>query len=293
MKKVGIFVNLKKASIQKLLLRFFEQVKNSKCEYLISDSVQSILKAVPAHIKVSSRVKILDHSDLIVAFGGDGTILWAVQNIGNREIPILGVNIGGLGFLTATSIEYARKNIEDFLHGKLKIERRSLLQLTINGVKEIKYALNDFVIDKGPFSRVIKVSAYIENKLLNSYIADGLIISTPTGSTAYSLSNGGPIMIPQTNAFIINPICPHTLSNRPVVIPDTSLISIEVQSELDQFKIFGDGQDIGTYSVKTRINLSKADFSACLIHIPQQDFYTTLSEKLGWGEDLRNKFLSK
>jgi NAD+ kinase len=293
MKKVGIFVNLKKSSIQQLLIRFFEQVKHSKNRYLITDSVQSILKLVPDHVKLCSNEEILDQADLIVAFGGDGTILWTIQNIASREIPILGVNIGGLGFLTATSIDNARNNIEDFLHGKLKIERRSLLQLQIEGMKEIRYALNDFVIDKGSFSRVIKIRTYIDKKLLNSYIADGLIISTPTGSTAYSLSNGGPIMNPQTHAFIINPVCPHTLSNRPVVIPDSSLISIEVQSELDRFEIFGDGQDIGSYSIETRINLSKADFSACLVHIPQQDFYTTLSEKLGWGEDLRHKFSVK
>ena len=293
MKKVGIFVNLRKLSVRQLLIRFTEQVKQSKHQYLITDSVKSIFKKVPGHIKLCSNEEILDQADLVVAFGGDGTILWAVQNIARREIPILGVNIGGLGFLTATSIANVKSNIEDFLHGKLKIERRSLLKLKVDGVKENKYALNDFVIDKGSFARVIKISTCIDNMLLNSYIADGLIISTPTGSTAYSLSNGGPIMNPQTNAFIINPVCPHTLSNRPVVIPDSSLISIEVQSELDKFEIFGDGQDLGSYSTKTRLSLVKAEFSACLVHIPEQDFYTTLSEKLGWGEDLRHKFSVK
>jgi NAD+ kinase len=293
MKRVGIFINLKKSSIQELLLEFIRQIKNSKYKYMISDSAQSILKQVPDYLEVGSREEILGQSDLIAAFGGDGTILWAVQKVGKREIPILGVNIGGLGFLAATSIANARKNIEDFLNGKLKIERRSLLKLKIDGVEEAKYALNDFVIDKGSFSRMIKISAYLDNKLLNSYLADGLIISTPTGSTAYSLSNGGPIMLPLTNAFIINPICPHTLSNRPVVIPDSSAITIKVESELNQYTLIGDGQDIGNFTIKTKLNLAKAEFSACLIHIPQQDFYTTLSEKLGWGEDLRHKFLSE
>jgi NAD+ kinase len=293
MKRVGIFVNLKKSSIQQLLLEFFRQIKNSKCKYMISDSAQSILKEVPDYIDIGSREEILGQSDMIVAFGGDGTILWTVQKVGKREIPILGVNIGGLGFLAATYVANARKNIEDFLNGKLKIERRSLLKLNIDGIKEAKYALNDFVIDKGSFSRMIKISAYLDNKLLNSYLADGLIISTPTGSTAYSLSNGGPIMLPLTNAFIINPICPHTLSNRPVVIPDSSAITIKVESELNQYTLIGDGHDIGNFTIKTELNLAKAEFSACLIHIPQQDFYTTLSEKLGWGEDLRHKFLSK
>ncbi len=136
---------------------------------------------------------------------------------------------------------------------------------------------------------MIKIITFIDDRLLNSYVADGIVISTPTGSTAYSLANGGPIVVPLTNAFIINPICPHTLSNRPIVISDHSKISLNVESEHKKFNVFGDGQIIGTFEVGTQLNLQKAQYNVNLVQVPKQDFYTILREKLGWGEDIRDK----
>ena len=164
-------------------------------------------------------------------------------------------------------------------------EKRAVLEVTIEGEKDIYFLLNDLVVDKAGFSRLIKISTYIDNKFLNSYMADGLIISTPTGSTAYSLANGGPIVAPLTNTFIINPICPHTLSNRPIVVSDRTAIILNVESEKREFNVFGDGLRIGTYSQGTAVSLKKAKYFVHLVQVPDQEFYTILREKLGWGGD--------
>jgi NAD+ kinase len=220
---------------------------------------------------------------LIASFGGDGTLLHTAQIIGNYEIPILGINLGGLGFLTSSTIEKAWTHIDDFFKKKLKVEQRSVLKLNIDR-QPPHYFLNDFVIDKAGFSRLITIRTEVEGYLLNSYIADGIIISTPTGSTAYSLANGGPIVVPSTNSFIINPICPHTLSNRPIIISDELKIAIHIESEQGKFNIFGDGQMIGTFPLQTEIRLHKAEHCVRLVQTPEHEFFTILREKLGWGE---------
>lgn len=289
-KKVGIFINLRKPQAFTSLQSFFEKVKNSQHQFCILQSLADKIQDIPAHIEVESDDDMFTTSDLIVAFGGDGTILRTVHLVNKSEIPILGVNIGTLGFLAAASVENVSDHIEDFLNKNFRIERRSVLKLEISDIQGCWYAFNDFVIDKAGFHRVIKIITHLNSKLLNSYIADGLIISTPTGSTAYSLANGGPIVIPtDSKVFIVNPICPHTLSNRPVVYPDSAELTLNVHSELEKFQLLGDGQNLGTYSVDKTVKICRADFDALLVNIPGNDFYTTLRTKLGWGDDFRNK----
>ncbi len=288
--KVGIFVNLRKDEAKNILNTFFSQVKNSPHKFSLQQSIAKEINFIPSHIHVEPDEDVFSTSDLIVTFGGDGTILRTVQLINKNEIPILGVNIGTLGFLTATSVESVNSHIEQFFNDKFQIDRRSVLKLEISGEKKNWYAFNDFVIDKAGFHRVINIVTKIDDHLLNSYIADGLIISTPTGSTAYSLANGGPIVIPsKSKVFVVNPICPHTLSNRPVVVPDSATLTLNVQSELKKFQLIGDGQSLGTFSLNKTINISRAEFDVLLVNIPGNDFYTTLRSKLGWGEDFRNK----
>jgi NAD+ kinase len=289
-KCVGIFVNLRKKNVHEVLKTFFDCAQKSTHRYLIDASVKNIGLNLPSCVELVSETILFKSCDLIVAFGGDGTILLAAHRIGEAQIPILGVNLGGLGFLTASSVNKAVDYTSQFLSGKLSCEERSLLELGIESDAHAKHALNDIVIDKAGFSRVIRIITRLNGKLLNSYIADGLIISTPTGSTAYSLANGGPIVIPSTPAFIINPICPHTLTNRPVVIADTTVITLQVQSELGKFSIFSDGIDLGFYPTETVLTIKKAPFHTYLVEVPQNDFYITLRNKLGWGEDFRNKY---
>lgn len=286
---VGILANTNKDIIKKILPEFFKEFEESKQIIQVPKVFKTIFFDVPDHIKIVSDEELLDSSELIASFGGDGTILRNANLIGHREIPILGINLGGLGFLTASSVRMAKNHIDEFFDNQLEVEKRAVLQVEIEGETQSHFFLNDIVVDKAGFSRLINITTHVGSRLLNSYLADGLIISTPTGSTAYSLANGGPIVVPLTNAFIINPICPHTLSNRPIVISDYAQISLDIKSEQGKFNVFGDGKMIGTYPVGTRVLLRKADHHVHLVQVPEQEFYTILREKLGWGEDFRNK----
>jgi NAD+ kinase len=289
MKQIGIVANLQKPVIPSVLNDFFGRIKDSSYKFIARDTLETILSHVPSHIELVSKAELLKSSQLIASFGGDGTILRTAEMIGRKNIPIIGINLGGLGFLTASSVEKAEEHIINFFNNRLQVEKRSLLKLTIGTKPTIKYLLNDFVVDKAGFSRLITIDTQVDGKMLNSYVADGLIISTPTGSTAYSLANGGPIVVPSTNAFIISPICPHTLSNRPIIISDESKMSVQIKSEIGRFNVFGDGQIIGTYPLNTPIFLEKANFFINLVQTPEHEFYTILREKLGWGENFRRK----
>ncbi len=289
MPKVGILANTKKPVIKEVLPAFFKEVKNSPHVFQVPEFFRSIFSNFPDSIKVVDEKELLDTSELIISFGGDGTILRNARLIGQRETPILGVNLGGLGFLTASSVKMARLHVDEYFTQQLDVEKRTVLGVEIEGEKDVHFFLNDLVVDKAGFSRLIKITTYIDKILLNSYIADGLIISTPTGSTAYSLANGGPIVVPLTNTFIINPICPHTLSNRPIVVSDHTKITLNIESEKGEFNVFGDGQMIGTYPEGTSVSLQRAKYHVHLVQVPEQEFYTILREKLGWGEDFRKK----
>jgi NAD+ kinase len=287
MSKISIFANTLKPVMKSVLPAFFEKIRPLKHTFCVSDRLTDTLGDIPAHIVQMPIEEMLEESDLVLSFGGDGTMLMTARMIGDRSIPILGINLGGLGFLTASSIEESIGHIAKFFNGELVVEPRLLLKLDIDRLDDPVYLLNDFVADKAGFSRMIQITVDVDDRLLNSYLADGLIIATPTGSTAYSLANGGPIVNPTTNAFVINPICPHTLSNRPIIISDSAEIRIAVKSELGAFNVFGDGHMIGKFPLDTKVVLSKADFMVNLVQTPSHEFYTILREKLGWGENFR------
>ncbi len=242
-----------------------------------------------SHIPYRSEQAILEAAQVIFTLGGDGTILRTVKAIGPRGIPVLGVNLGGLGFLADTPPEGFLEHIKAIIEGRYLIEERSLLNCRVNNGKQSFTAFNDFVIDKAGFSRVIEINTAIDGHLLNSYIADALILSTPSGSTGYSLSAGGPIVIPQSSVFIINPICPHSLTNRPVVIPDTSLIKIRVATEHKEVSLICDGFTAASLPSGTELEFKKADYSVKLVKMKEREFFETMRSKLRWGEDFRNK----
>jgi NAD+ kinase len=283
MHSIGIIANINKPVIKAALEQFFSGIDFQRFKVFIDKESGQAGADIPATADCVDMGTLLKSVQLIASFGGDGTLLHTAQLVGNYEIPILGINLGGLGFLTSSSIEKACTHLDDFFQGKLKVEQRSVLKLTVDRSKP-RYFLNDIVIDKAGFSRLITIRTEVAGQLLNYYLADGIIISTPTGSTAYSLANGGPIVAPTTNSFIINPICPHTLSNRPIIIADEFEICIHVESEHGKFNIFGDGQMIGTFPLQTEISLRKAEHFVRLVQTPEHEFFMILREKLGWGE---------
>lgn len=288
---IGILVNPRKEKVVKYLKDINSWIENVEYQtnFLLCTYNSKHISQTFLNISHVSEKELLKRSDIIITLGGDGTILKAVHSIGNLSVPILGVNLGGLGFLADTPPENMIKNIESCLKGNYFIEDRSILRCKIKENQDTFFAFNDIVIDKSGFSRVIEIVTHIDNNLLNYYIADGIILSTPTGSTAYSLSAGGPIVVPQTNVFIINPICPHSLTNRPVVVTDNSIVTLDVFTEYKEINIYRDGQFFQSCPSGTSFEISKADFQARLVKMKEMSFYNTLRNKLHWGEDFRDK----
>ena len=289
--KIGIILNPRKAQVKEPLKVLDKWLSGHHPQALFSICCYDSPYVARKYEKITKEDEnaILKGSNLIITLGGDGTILRVAHQIGKAETPILGVNLGGLGFLTETSPETFLDHLKAFLANKYIIESRSVLQCKVDNSEKSFYALNDLVIDKAGFSRVIEIVTSVDGRLLNSYVADGLILSTPTGSTGYSLSAGGPIVIPDTNVFIINPICPHSLTNRPVVVPESSVITINAFTEHTEINLYRDGEKILSFPSGTKFTVNKADFFVKLVKMEKYNFLDTIRNKLHWGEDFRNK----
>jgi NAD+ kinase len=226
-------------------------------------------------------------SDLLIVLGGDGTLLSAARLSAVREVPILAVNLGGLGFLTTVSLDDLYPILEEIFANKLRISERVMLQAEIIRAGKVilrQIALNDAVLNKAALARIMDLELRVDGQYVTTYKADGLIISTPTGSTAYSLAAGGPIVYPAVEAFVVTPICPHTLTNRPLVIPDSAKIEIEFKSEDDSVFLTFDGQ-VGIELAKgDLIKISKAPEKLHLVRPSIKSYFEILRSKLKWGE---------
>jgi NAD+ kinase len=231
----------------------------------------------------------LFEADFLISAGGDGTLLEAITYVGDRGIPVLGINTGRLGFLATTGREEIAEAIDCLLSGEYKVKERTLIKL-INGEQWFggtNYGLNEFAILKRDTSSMIVVHTYVDGEYLNSYWADGLLVSTPTGSTGYSLSCGGPLVVPGSHDFIIAPVSPHNLNVRPLIISDDSTVSFEVESRSNNFLISFDSRSVKV-PANSRLSIKKADFKVKLIELKNYNYYQTLRQKLNWGLDLRN-----
>lgn len=226
--------------------------------------------------------------DLVVTIGGDGTFLRTASVIGKKNIPILGINAGRLGFLADVGEEDLEATFEDVFSGNYRIEHRSQLHLTTEDkiYHGFNYALNEVAIMKQDTASMITVHAYINDEYLTSYEADGLVMATPTGSTAYSLSVGGPIIAPDAHNFVIAAIAPHSLGDRPLVITDDSIITFDVESRNNSFLISLDGRS-NVFQAGTKLTVKKADFTLQVLKRKDNTFYKTLRNKLMWGVDPR------
>jgi len=233
------------------------------------------------------RADVPEGCDLMIVLGGDGTLLSAVRAIGRREIPLFPVNLGGLGFLTAISVDELFPELERALRGEHRVAKRKLLNSEVmrdGKVIATFDALNDAVLTKSDIARMIDLDVYVDDQLVCAYKPDGLIISTPTGSTAYSLSAGGPIIFPSVPAICLTPICPHMLTNRPVIVPETSRIRVISRSPDESVYLTIDGQ-VGTpIRAHDTIVCHSSQYALHLIRPPRQMFFDVLRQKLKWGE---------
>lgn len=229
------------------------------------------------------------HTDMVISLGGDGTMLDAICFIGNSGIPLIGINLGRLGFLAAIPEEEVASAILSLSRGSYSLEKRSLIHLdsSIPLFNGSPFALNEFTIHRQDTSSMIKVHTYLNGEFLNTYWADGLIVATPTGSTGYSLSCGGPVVFPQTSSFIITPVAPHNLNTRPIVVPDDNVISFEIEGRSEQFLCTLDAR---TETIKSNVQLAvkKESFTIALVRPDEHNFLNTIRQKLYWGIDRRN-----
>lgn len=226
--------------------------------------------------------------DFLICIGGDGTILDAVEIAGDSQVPIIGVNTGRLGFLANVSTNGFKNAFSELKQGSYSIDKRSLLQLESNtDLFRFNYAMNDFVLHKKETSSMITVHAFLNGEPLNSYWADGLIIATPTGSSGYSLSCGGPILFPKSSSLVVTPIAPHNLNVRPIIIPDDQVLSFEIEGRSNQFLASLDSRSV-TIDQSVQIAIRKADFGINLVRFEGDTFLKTLRNKMLWGMDNRN-----
>jgi NAD+ kinase len=223
----------------------------------------------------------------IVVLGGDGTLLSVARHYAALGIPILGVNVGGLGFLTEISLDELYPSMEQVLAGKYVVEERMMLTARLCRQGQLcweKQFLNDAVINKGALARIVELATWIDGEYLTTYRADGLIVSTPTGSTAYTLSAGGPIVYPTLRHIILIPICPFTLSNRPIILPDTVTVTVTFEEEVRDAYLTLDGQEGQTLQKDDRVEMYVAPRNLKLILSPHRSYFEILRTKLGWGE---------
>ena len=255
-----------------------------------SPKIKEILKKNVCHFFESHEDLKFQDIQFMMSIGGDGTFLEAVSFVRNYDIALVGINCGRLGFLATISKDNINSALDAILANHYIYEERTLIKLETNKqtlFEDFSFALNEFTVHKKDSASMITIHAYLNNEFLNSYWADGLIISTPTGSTAYSLSSGGPIVLPSSNNFIISPISPHNLTVRPIVIPDNYEINLKVEGRSLNYLASLDSRSASfTYSLE--IKLKKADFKIKIIKLKDNSYFSTLRNKLMWGLDSRN-----
>jgi NAD+ kinase len=292
--KVAIFGQYYQNDTRPIIKDIFVFFNKNNVELVIEEQFLKILyeeEIVAKQYNTFATYKDLDASiDILISIGGDGTILRAATFVRDSGIPILGVNAGRLGFLAKVQKENIESFLEILLEKKYAISERTLLSMECspnNTEIEINFAMNEVTVSRKDTTSMITIDTYLNGEHLNSYWADGLIISTPTGSTGYSLSCGGPILTPEVKGLVITPIAPHNLSARPLVIPDDTEIKLKVSGREDQYLVSLDSR-INSINNNSELIIKKTPFKIKMVEIPEETFLTTLRNKLLWGEDKRN-----
>jgi NAD+ kinase len=296
--KIAVNGRITETTDDQFLERFFAGLRKKNIGFRVFENYARQLNQRPAFAaqplslaETFQEVAQVKECDFVFSIGGDGTLLDTVRKFRMTGIPILGVNTGRLGFLANISLPDLELATEDLLKGTYKLDQRTMMLLEAKPegslFSEDHFALNDITIHKSNTNEMITVHTYINGDFLNSYWGDGVILSTPTGSTAYSLSCGGPVIMPGTPAFMITPIAPHALTVRPMVIPDQSVISLEIESRSGQALIALDSRT-EVIRQKTEIAIRKADFTIPLVRVQSGSYFSSLRNRLHWGLDNRN-----
>ncbi len=290
--RFGIAGNLEKPGLAEIVAKLARRFAKDRVDFVVHDKLARVVsRSVPKSLLPSSRVvteqKLARSCDLLISLGGDGTILRMARLVGEHGTPILGINLGKLGFLAEVSVEELDDCVDEVLAERFTIEERTMIEAAGKGLSSSYYALNDIVVDKFGSSRVIDIETYVDHDYLATFTGDGIIFSTPTGSTAYALSNGGPIVTPTNQTIIISPICPHTLTVRPVLVPDHCSIRVRVASAPKQVHVTADGQLEKFLTPPVSLSIRKAPFAARLVKRQRSSYYDVLRKKLHWGKDVR------
>jgi NAD+ kinase len=291
--KIGIYGRKFNNSVLPYIQQVFDCLVEWKVEVLIYQDFYDFVKDKLFLPKQFGSFKtchdLKDHVEVMISLGGDGTMLDTVTLVRDSGIPMIGINFGRLGFLASINKEGIKSAIEGLVNKKFSLDTRSLLKIESNLdlFGDLNFALNDVTILKRDTSAMILIHCYLNGEFLNSYWADGLIIATPTGSTAYSLSCGGPIVFPRSGNFLITPISPHNLNVRPIILSDQNVLTFEVEGRSSKYLVSCDSRTEITGS-DIKINIKRADFDINLVRLNNESYLSTLRNKLLWGIDTRN-----
>jgi NAD+ kinase len=282
MKNIGIVCKPKKEHAEPVMRELLEWLEARECSVVLDNETAALV----GRESPFEREDVPAQVDLMVVLGGDGTMLSVARATVGLDVPILGVNLGSLGFLTEVTLDHLYATLERIHAGHYEIEERPMLVARVERGGEVMFqheVLNDVVISKGAIARIIELESYVDGRFLTTYRADGLIISSPTGSTGHSLSAGGPILIPTLPAIILNPICPFTLSNRPLVLPDGVEVEVVLMTPgQDVYSTF-DGQVDFALECRDKVKIRKGPHCFHLVKLPENDYFSLLRDKLGWG----------
>ncbi len=291
--KAAIYSRVMEDEQRKDIQLFFDELSNQKIDPVIFQPFFEEIKDkinLPANTTTFSISEDLtDGIEFIVSLGGDGTLLDTITLVRDKKISIIGINFGRLGFLASIGREEVQKAVKAMSKRTYVVDKRTLIHLdaSISMFGDIPYALNDFSIHKRDVASMIKIHAFINGEFLNTYWADGLIVATPTGSTGYSLSCNGPVVFPDAGSFVITPVAPHNLNVRPIIVPDSNIISFEIESRSDQIICALDSRR-EVVSKDVQLAIRKESFNINLVRLSENNFLQTLRNKLTWGLDKRN-----
>ncbi len=286
----GIKGNIAKKEIASIAYMLIKELKKKSVDYCVDKDIARLVKQkhkfqIPRKFILNDS-EIARKSDYIISIGGDGTFLATAKLVGNKNIPIIGVNLGKLGFLAETSTTQIAKFVTSVIKGKFKIDERTVISAKTPGSSKTIYGMNEIVINQSGVVKTIEIQVYYNNQMVNSYHADGIIVSTPTGSTGYSLSAGGPIVYPKTAVFILSPLSPHTLTARPVILPDDGIFKVKVNSRVP-VNVIADGNSQIKLKSPAVIEIKKAPYKIKLLKSVNSNYFKILTRKLLWGEDKR------